>query len=80
MQLAVQLPSLPRVRGQHDPRRLSRRQEGPAEGPQEGSALHLRDKVHVDVHINIRAIDNNGLLAADAYNVAEAFGGGVAPG
>ncbi len=43
------------------------------EGPHKGGTSHLRDEVRVD----IRAIDGNRPLFADAKDVAKAFGGWV---
>ncbi len=55
VQLAARLPPLPGVYGHDDPRFLAQRLEGPAEGPHEEGAAHLRDKAHVQV---IHAVDD----------------------
>ena len=80
MQLAVRLPSLSRKCGCDDPCRLAQCQERPAEGPHEGGASHLRDKVRIGIHVNIDAINNNGLLVAGANDFTKAFGGRVTSG
>ena len=72
--------SLPRVRGRDVFRRFARRQERPTERPHKGRALHLHDKVRVNIHINICTINNDGLLVANADNITKAFGGRVALG
>ncbi len=45
------------------------------EGPHKGGTSHLRDEVRVD----IRAVDGNRPLFANAEDVAKAFGGWVGP-
>ncbi len=80
MQLALRLPSLPHVHGRNDPLRLAQRWERPAEGPHKGGALHLRDKVCINVQFNIRAVNDDGMLIVDAKDVSKAFGGRVTLG
>ena len=73
MQLAVQLPSLSREHGRNNPHRLIQCQEHPVEGPHKGGASHLRDKVRVDVQVNVHIVDDDGPLVTDADNISEAF-------
>ena len=76
----MRLPSLSRKHGHIDSHHLARRQECPAEGPHKGGASHLRDKVPVDVHAKVHAVDNNGPFITNADTFTKAFGGQVAPG
>ncbi len=58
VQLAARLPPLPGD-GHDDPRFLAQQLEGPAEGPCKGGAVHLHDKVHVQVVCAVKDKDDN---------------------